>query len=162
MKAFGRWLFNGLAALSLLLFTFTMAEWIISYRCANGPFFAPNDSFWMSPDSDSGQVQMILMWHIAEGRIPRGLYWQTRFPLSPKSRWASHVAEFGISSDHMAKGRDWIMVAPHWFLASCSAIFPVAWVRRNRRHRFSGQICGKCGYDLRATPARCPECGTVA
>ena len=51
---------------------------------------------------------------------------------------------------------------PHWFLALLFAILPAQHLRavvRSRRRRRAGQ-CPRCGYDLRATPERCPECGS--
>ena len=51
----------------------------------------------------------------------------------------------------------------HWLLFCITAILPAirlnAWNRRRIRHK--NGYCAGCGYDLRATPDHCPECGTV-
>jgi hypothetical protein len=51
---------------------------------------------------------------------------------------------------------------PMWFLF-CATMLPAPWMaarRKRQRRRERGQ-CSGCGYDLRATPGRCPECGAV-
>ena len=58
---------------------------------------------------------------------------------------------------------DWVVV-PLWTLAAALASPPAlscaAALRRRRLNR-AGH-CPACGYDLRATPDRCPECGKEA
>jgi hypothetical protein len=51
---------------------------------------------------------------------------------------------------------------PAWFPMLLLAILPAIWLKsRNlkRKRKLLG-LCPKCGYDLRASPKRCPECGT--
>ena len=54
------------------------------------------------------------------------------------------------------------LVLPYWLLALTTSITPLAWVglRLRRRYYKKRGLCVACGYDLRATPERCPECGT--
>jgi hypothetical protein len=52
---------------------------------------------------------------------------------------------------------------PYWSLALILGVAPTARVAnivRSRRCRRRG-LCHVCGYDLRASPERCPECGTT-
>ena len=54
-----------------------------------------------------------------------------------------------------------VLIVPYWQLVLLGATLPawrlVSWARRRRRRR-PGH-CPRCGYDLRASNDRCPECG---
>ena len=56
----------------------------------------------------------------------------------------------------------WHVAVPFWLIAGAFAVLPAARaVARLRRRRHRVGLCPRCGYDLRATPGRCPECGAV-
>jgi hypothetical protein len=51
---------------------------------------------------------------------------------------------------------------PYWMMAASFSVLPICWVVSVRRRVAMGpNLCPGCGYDLRATPDRCPECGAV-
>ncbi|MDB5293666.1 MAG: hypothetical protein JWL69_4907 [Phycisphaerales bacterium] len=57
----------------------------------------------------------------------------------------------------------WSLSIPGWYPAPLFAVLalPLRGAVRQLRRKASGS-CLTCGYDLRATPDRCPECGAVS
>jgi hypothetical protein len=60
---------------------------------------------------------------------------------------------------------EWYLQCPYWALFTLNAFLPLVrgwgWLRRRRRRRRGPGVCAACGYDLRASPKRCPECGRL-
>jgi hypothetical protein len=46
-----------------------------------------------------------------------------------------------------------------WLLRDIFSDLWVRWRLRRHRNRFGPGMCTRCGYDVRATSGRCPECG---
>jgi hypothetical protein len=94
---------------------------------------------------------------------PAAIYQQAAPIGNETSPTGVKVIEFlGISIRHGASPfNTWAVALPFWFLITITAICPILWLRKTLRlrRRRRRQQCIHCGYDLRASPDVCPECG---
>jgi len=68
-----------------------------------------------------------------------------------------------METDEMGSEIEQRAIVPDWFVAIVLLALPAFWVLRRLlsvKRRAAG-LCVACGYDLRGTPGRCPECGLV-
>jgi hypothetical protein len=83
--------------------------------------------------------------------------------LTTPARWLPSRAWF-VPVYHRVRRPDrttLTVAVPYLPLVLLTAVLPALWLRRARRQRRArrANLCPSCGYDLRATPDRCPECG---
>jgi len=69
-------------------------------------------------------------------------------------------AGFGIIRRSGAT-RGYGVFVPDWLLVGLASLLPVRLILRLQRRKrwIGGGMCSFCGYDLRSTSLRCPECG---
>jgi len=83
------------------------------------------------------------------------------------SRWGPFLWRATDDDDAQKLTTTRAISAPCWLVAPVLALWPLTSIgllirrRRKRRQRDRIGCCEKCGYDLRATPDQCPECGAV-
>jgi hypothetical protein len=85
--------------------------------------------------------------------------WAPRTPYRPG--WAGQVNRYGFRYNIYSDGHGYAW-APVWALtAFFGGLTVLAGVLGRTPKRLRGEhACASCRYDLRATPDRCPECGT--
>jgi hypothetical protein len=72
------------------------------------------------------------------------------------------VGRFAAGRDKTTGHDRMLVIAPSWVLVLGTSFLPAAYILRYRHNRNKqAGCCTTCGYDLRASPDRCPECGTV-
>jgi hypothetical protein len=152
--------FNLLAGLSLLLCMPIATMWVRScYRFDMIDCQIGTKVFGFA--SLHGQLAIGL----AAGRSPprNRRIWRTGIA-TPGVRFAYQWQLLGFGFDHEQLGSQTVrsLLLPAWFLLTLVALCPAyLFVSRRRDPPFSPSHCQSCGYDLRATPERCPECGKI-
>jgi hypothetical protein len=70
---------------------------------------------------------------------------------------------FAYRTTRPASTRYHAVIVPCWFIVIVLVLLPTPEVARRlaRGRRSRTNRCATCGYDLRASPGRCPECGVV-
>jgi hypothetical protein len=153
-----RWIFTIASAVSLILCLIFLFNWFRSWLPRN----------WEIESSDGRLV--LIFW---DGGIDEKSYHHPSAPefVGADQLWQDlyHTSDakflrFQVTSGLLGGSISFkIITIPFWFLVPLTAVLPIVWFRTRRRHRLRHKLghCLQCGYDLRHSKDKCPECGSL-
>jgi hypothetical protein len=164
-----------MAGVSLLIFIATAGVWVRSY-------FVEDDFSWTygrhmgRVGASRGRLEVEVT--AIEPAMPvvfLDRHWQQLPGELDISRYGSgsgsllqriwHVGPYGLVADAGEGTRRRVVLLPIALICTLFVLMPPRWLMvwwrfRLRERRRAAGLCAICGYDLRATGERCPECGT--
>ena len=165
MRRLIAWVFTLGAVLSLLLCVGACALWARSPTTLDEAVYASAGGAWTLQTAPH-RLELLRLEH----QGPAGGWQLSSTPRrgpGVNSTWlppAKQGLGFGWEARTLSPQlRYWRAVVPFWFVVAvllCAPALRVSGALRRRR-RGDGNRCVSCGYDLRASAGRCPECGTA-
>jgi hypothetical protein len=169
MNRFRRIRWNALSAASVLLCAASLGLWARSY--SNAQYVG-----WASANQFDGVLSMgglVRLEHATYGDGPMGwsyIHYPTpagglRDEIHARDRGGGAIRAAGFAwatIDYNGDGKRIrrALYLPHWAFSVLFLALPLLRLAKRSPRRPAG-TCAVCGYDMRATPNRCPECGAA-
>ena len=173
MRRLARHAFAALATLSLLLCMAVCVLWVRSRHWEETPVITAGNRLAQAY-ARAGAAHLYLSWGIPkDGELLRECWskhtssdpartFEGMFGFAPSlCLQAPSASQLDLVTDpELATGFHYVHL-PLWLPAMLTFLFPGWWFygRHLKKHRAKRGLCPTCGYDLRASPHRCPECG---
>ena len=158
-------LFAFCSAVSLVLCVATSVLWARGYAGTDRVYWrAPYTRYHFTFASSAGRLAAAVAKYPARSALAGVAFAYERSPRAKVvslGHFPNHRQFLGAEVGWRTRGMSAATI-PAWWPTAAALVLPAVYVRHRlqRRGRLARGLCPACGYDLRATPGRCPECGT--